>query len=96
MTLFHIPIAKSHEFEIIVGIFVQIAARLPLRRKEESLTTSLALIFFMALSCSVVINIARGYPPMLASNILEILFMTASGVYGGIIYRLQLAGIQHL
>jgi len=38
----------------------------------------------------------RGYPPLLASNILEILFMAGSGVYGGIIYRLQVAAIQHL
>jgi len=37
-----------------------------------------------------------GYPLLLASNILEILFMTGSGVYGAMIYRLQLAAIQHL
>jgi len=37
----------------------------------------------------------RGYPPLLASNILEILFLTGAGVYGGVIYRLQLAAIQH-
>jgi len=59
-------------------------------------TTIFALIFFITLSCSVVIEMTRGYPPLLASNILEILFMTASGVYGGIIYRLQLAAIQRL
>jgi len=56
-----------------------------------SATTILALIFFITLSCSVVIEMRRGYSPLLASNILEILFMTASGVYGGMIYRLQLA-----
>ncbi|MHA1509821.1 MAG: hypothetical protein ACTSO6_14090 [Promethearchaeota archaeon] len=38
----------------------------------------------------------RGYSPLFASNILEISFMKASGVYGGIICRLQLAAIQHL
>ena len=65
-------------------------------RKKESLTAILALIFFITLSCSVVIEMTRGYPPLLASNVLEILFMTASGVYGGIVYRLQLAAIQHL
>jgi len=65
-------------------------------RKKESLTTILALIFFVTLSCSVVIEMTRGYPPLLASNILEILFMTASGIYGGMIYRLQLAAIQNL
>jgi len=65
-------------------------------RKKESLTAILALIFFITLSCSVVIEMTRGYPLLLASNILGILFMTASGVYGGMIYRLQLAAIQHL
>ena len=43
-----------------------------------------------------IIEMTTGYPPLLASNILEILFMTGSGIYGGIIYRLQLAAIQHL
>jgi len=65
-------------------------------RKKESLTTILAWIFFITLICSVVIEMARGYPPLLASNILEILFMTAAGVYGEMIYRLQLTAIQHL
>ena len=61
-----------------------------------SVTTILALILFITLSCSVVTEMIRGYSPLLASNILEILLMTAPGVYGGIIYRLQLAAIQHL
>jgi hypothetical protein len=64
-------------------------------RKEESITTILVLIFFIALGCSVIIETTRGHPPLLTSNILEILFMTASGVYGGIIYRLQLTAIKH-
>jgi len=38
----------------------------------------------------------RGYPPLLAPDILGILFMTAAGVYGEMIYRLQLAAIQRL
>jgi len=37
-----------------------------------------------------------GYPTLLALNILGILFMTGSGIYGGMIYRLQLAAIQFL
>jgi hypothetical protein len=48
------------------------------------------------LSCSVVIEMVRGYPSLLFANIFEILFMTAAGVYGGMIYRLQLTAIQHL
>jgi len=65
-------------------------------RKKESLTKILAWIFFITLFCFVVIEMTTGYPPLLASNVLEILFMTGSGVYGAIIYRLQLAAIQHL
>jgi len=65
-------------------------------RKKESLTTILALIFFITLSCSVIIEMTTGYPPLLASNLLEILFMTGSGVYGAMIYRLQLTAIKHL
>jgi len=38
-------------------------------RKKESLTTILALIFFITLSCSVVIEMTTGYSPLLASNI---------------------------
>jgi hypothetical protein len=39
----------------------------------------------------VVIEMNRGYPELLVLNNLEVLFMTASGVYGGMVYRLQLA-----
>jgi hypothetical protein len=35
----------------------------------------------------------RAYPPVLRSDILETLLMTAAGLYGAIIYRLQLAAI---
>jgi hypothetical protein len=38
----------------------------------------------------------RGYPPLNRSNILEIVFITAAGLYGGVIYRLQLSSIQRL
>ena len=65
-------------------------------RKKESRTMTLTWIFFITLGCSVVIEMTKGYPPLLASNNLEILFMTASGVYGAMIYRLQLTAIQHL
>ena len=65
-------------------------------RKKESRTMTLTWIFFITLGCSVLIEMTKGYPPLLAPNNLGILFMTASGVYGGMIYRLQLTAIQHL
>jgi hypothetical protein len=42
------------------------------------------------------IETIRGYPPLLTSTILEFVFIIAAGLYGGIIYRLQLAAIQRL
>ena len=65
-------------------------------RKNESAAKTLGWIFFTALICSIMIGIIRGYPPLLGSSILEIVFITAAALYGGIIYRLQLAAIQRL
>jgi VanZ family protein len=65
-------------------------------RKNESAGKTLGWIFFTALICSIIIEIIRGYPPLLGSSILEIVFITAAALYGGIIYRLQLAAIQRL
>jgi hypothetical protein len=63
-------------------------------RKNESVSRTLAWIFLAALISSILIEIIRGYPPLLGSNILEIVFITAAGLYGGVIYRLQLSSIQ--
>ena len=62
-------------------------------RKNESAGRTLAWIFLAALISSIIIEIIRGYPPLLGSNILEIVFITAAGLYGGVIYRLQLSSI---
>jgi len=65
-------------------------------RKNESAGRTLAWIFLAALISSIIIEIIRGYPPLLGSNILEIVFITAAGLYGGVIYRLQLSSIHRL
>jgi hypothetical protein len=65
-------------------------------RKNQSAAKTLGWIFFTALICSIIIEIIKGYPPLLGSSILEIVFITAAALYGGIIYRLQLAAIQRL
>ena len=65
-------------------------------RKNESAAKTLAWIFFTALICSIMIGIIRGYAPLIRSSILEIVFITAAALYGGVIYRLQLAAIQRL
>jgi hypothetical protein len=65
-------------------------------RKSESAGRTLAWIFLAVLISSIVIEIMRGYPPLPGSHILEIVFITAAGLYGGVIYRLQLFSIQRL
>jgi VanZ family protein len=65
-------------------------------RKNESAGRTLGWVFFTALICSISIEIIRGTPPLLTANISEIVFITTAGLYGGIIYRLQLAAIQRL
>jgi glycopeptide antibiotics resistance protein len=65
-------------------------------RKKESLKAALAWVFLIVLVCSGAIETARAYPPLLGSDLLEILLMTGAGLYGGMIYRLQLAGIRQL
>ncbi|MCK5417568.1 MAG: VanZ family protein [Desulfobacterales bacterium] len=65
-------------------------------RKNESAGKTLGWIFFTTLICSVIIETIRGYPPLLTSTMLEFVFIIAAGLYGGIIYRLQLAAIQRL
>ena len=63
-------------------------------RKKESRRVTLTWVFFITLSCSVVIQMVRRYLPLPGFGVLEMLFMTGAGVYGGVIYRLQLAAIQ--
>jgi hypothetical protein len=65
-------------------------------RKKESAGRTLAWIFIAALISSIIIEIIRGNPPLPRSNILEIVFITAAGLYGGVIYRLQLSSIRSL
>lgn len=65
-------------------------------RKNESVGKTLGWIFFTTLIVSIIIEIIRGYPPLIRSSILEIVIITAAALYGGVIYRLQLAAIQRL
>jgi glycopeptide antibiotics resistance protein len=62
-------------------------------RKKESLKRALVWIFFITLAFSVTLVMVKAYPLPLGSDILETLLMTCAGIYGGLIYRLQLAAI---
>lgn len=63
-------------------------------RKKESAKAALGWTFPLALGCSAAFVAARSYPPLFGSDILETLLMTAAAIYGGVIYRLQLAAIR--
>ncbi len=63
-------------------------------RKRESGAAALGWTFPLALGCSAAFVAARSYPPLLGSDILETLLMTGAAMYGGVIYRLQLAAIR--
>ena len=65
-------------------------------RKNESFGKTLGWIFFITLSASVVIVILRGLSPLIAFDTVEIIIITAASIYGGVIYRLQLAAIRRL
>jgi hypothetical protein len=74
-------------------LFGYIIAELRGRRKD-SLKATLVWIFLIALGCSAAFVMVRSYPAMHGSEILETLLLTAAGLYGAMIYRLQLAAIR--
>jgi glycopeptide antibiotics resistance protein len=65
-------------------------------RNNKSAGKTFGWIFLTALIFTIIIVTIRGYAPLLTSNMLEVIFIIAAGLYGGIIYRLQLAAIQRL
>jgi len=65
-------------------------------RKNESVDKTLGWIFCLTLGSSILIDLIRGFPQLLISNFLAIGAVIAAGLYGGIIYRLQLAAIRRL
>lgn len=95
-------VASNHR-DVFIFRFIEIIGALTLfgymmaeirGRKKESLKAVFVWTFLTALGCSAAFLIVKAYPPPLISDILEILLMTAAGVYGGVIYRLQLAAIR--
>jgi len=65
-------------------------------RKDESAGKTLGWIFFLTLGSSILIEILSGFPELIISNILAIGTVVAAGLYGGVIYILQLAAIRRL
>jgi glycopeptide antibiotics resistance protein len=65
-------------------------------RKAESLIAAFAWVFVIVFGTSVMVETIRVHPPLLGSDILEVLLMVGAGVYGSVIYRLQLAEIRQI
>jgi glycopeptide antibiotics resistance protein len=95
---FHDRIAFTFRFIEFVAAFTLLGYMMAEMRgrSSESAGRTLAWIFLAALISSIIIEIIRGYPPLLRSNILEIVFITAAALYGGVIYRLHLSSIRSL
>jgi len=65
-------------------------------RKEESPKKMLIWILLFTLSCLIAIAIIKGHIPLSYQNIVELALIAGASLYGGIIYRLQLAAIQRV
>ena len=63
-------------------------------RKKESPGAAFGWILAIVLGCSAAFVTLRANPPLLGSDILETLLMTAAGIYGAVIYRLRRAAFQ--
>ncbi|HUV59622.1 MAG TPA: VanZ family protein [Desulfatiglandales bacterium] len=65
-------------------------------RKQESVTKILMWIVVLSLSCVIGIVFIKGHTLLSAVTLIEVALITGASLYGGIIYRLQLAAIQRL
>jgi len=65
-------------------------------RKQESVTKILVWIVVLSLSCVIGIVFLKGHTPFSLLTIVEVALITGASLYGGIIYRLQLAAIQRI
>ena len=65
-------------------------------RKQESVTKILMWIVVLSLSCVIGIVLIKGHTPFSFLTLIEVALITGASLYGGIIYRLQLAAIQRI
>jgi len=65
-------------------------------RKEESRKKILIWILLFTLSCLIAIAIIKGPTSLSYQTVVELALITGASLYGGIIYRLQLAAIQRV
>ncbi len=65
-------------------------------RKQESVTKILLWIVLLSLSCLIGIVFIKGHTLLSAFTLVEVALITGASIYGGIIYRLQLAAIQRI
>jgi len=65
-------------------------------RKQESVTKILLWIVVLSSSCLIGIVFLKGHTPFSLLTFVEVALITGAGLYGGMIYRLQLAAIQRI
>jgi hypothetical protein len=65
-------------------------------RKNESVAKILMWIVLLSLSCVIGVVFIKGHTPFSLLTIIEAALITGASLYGGIIYRLQLAAIQRI
>jgi len=65
-------------------------------RKQESVTKILLWIVVLSLSCVIGIVFLKGHTLLSVVILIEVALITGASLYGGIIYRLQLAAIQRI
>jgi glycopeptide antibiotics resistance protein len=65
-------------------------------RKQESVNKIMMWILLLSLSCVIGIVFLKGHTPFSLLTFIEVALITGASLYGGIIYRLQLAAIQRI
>jgi glycopeptide antibiotics resistance protein len=65
-------------------------------RRNESIDKTLGWTLFITAGAAVAVQILRGIPGIYTLNLVEIFLLTAAGLYGAVIYRLQLSAIRCL
>jgi glycopeptide antibiotics resistance protein len=93
---FNQRIVFTFRFIEIIGAFTLLGYMVAEMRGriKESLGVALGWILAIVLSCSAGFVTLRAAHPLIGSDILETLLISSAGVYGAVIYRLQLAAVQ--
>jgi uncharacterized membrane protein len=65
-------------------------------RKNERMEKTLGWTFFIAAGSAIFIEALKTYPAINNINVLSVLIIISAGIYGAVIYRLQLSAIERM